>query len=140
MMHWSTRFVGLPWADRGRDRAGCDCWGLVRLVYADVLGISLPTYVDDYPSTEELREIDELIRGALGAGPWIEITDVREFDVVLFGVGRFDSHIGVMVDPRRMLHMMGRDAAKIEAIDTSVWSRRRRGVWRHRDFETSSNR
>lgn len=140
MMHWSVDYVGLPWADRGRDRTGCDCWGLVRLVYAEALGISLPSYAGDYPSADELREIDGLIRGALGAGPWVEVAAVREFDLVLFGIGRFDSHIGIMVDRSRMLHMMGCDTAKIERVDTPIWSRRRRGTWRHRErFEASSN-
>ena len=41
-MIWANAYVGLPWADLGRDRTGCDCWGLARLVYAEQLGIALP--------------------------------------------------------------------------------------------------
>lgn len=29
---WWNEYVGLPFADKGRTREGCDCWGLVRLV------------------------------------------------------------------------------------------------------------
>ena len=39
-----SNFVGIPHADLGRDRAGCDCYGLLRLVYAEDLGIALPSF------------------------------------------------------------------------------------------------
>ncbi len=137
--HWSATYVGLPWLDRGRDQTGCDCWGLARLVYAVELGIELPTYVGDYPSAGEAAEIDRLIRDALDGGPWIEVSAAGEFDLVLFRLGRWDSHIGIMVDGKRMLHMMGRDAAKVERIDGAVWARRQCGVWRHHSrFEAGS--
>jgi len=131
MMHWSAAYIGLPWRDRGRDLDGCDCWGLARLVYARELGIPLPSYADDYPSTEEMAEIEGLIRGALTVGPWVVVAEPRPFDLVLFRRGRWDGHIGVIVDRGRMLHMMGLDCAKIERFDGPVWSRRIVGVWRH---------
>lgn len=139
MMHWSAAWVGLPWSDRGRDRTGCDCWGLARLVYAEHLGIALPSYAEAYPSAGEIVEIDEAIRGALAIGPWVVVTEPSAFDLALFRRGGFDSHIGIMVDPLRMLHMMGRDAAKIERVDTPAWRRRCQGFWRHRSrVETAS--
>ena len=136
--HWSTGYVGLPWADRGRERTGLDCWGLARLVYAEQLGIDLPSYAGDYLGAAEMAEIDGLIRGALGAGPWIEVTDRAEYDLALFRIGRYDSHIGIIVDRSRMLHMMGRDAAKIERIDGAQWSRRMCGIWRHGSRRTTA--
>ena len=38
---WVADYVGLPWEPYGRTRAGVDCWGLVRLVYEERLGICL---------------------------------------------------------------------------------------------------
>jgi len=32
---WASTYVGIPYRFAGRDRAGCDCWGLVRLVLAE---------------------------------------------------------------------------------------------------------
>lgn len=38
-MIWSDRFIGIPFEDHGRARAGCDCWGLVCLIYQEELAI-----------------------------------------------------------------------------------------------------
>ncbi len=138
-MHWSATYVGIPWRDRGRDRQGCDCWGLARLVYVDHLRIALPSYAEAYPSTEEMREIDGLIRGALLAGPWIEVDRPAEFDLVLFRRGRFDSHVGIVAGRETMLHMVWLDAAKAERWSGPIWQRRMRGFFRHEArFEAGS--
>ena len=46
-MSWSNAYIGLPHVALGRERRGCDCWGLVRLVYREQLGIALPAYTPD---------------------------------------------------------------------------------------------
>ena len=37
MTHWTQKYVGIPYRDLGRDMTGCDCWGLLRLVYGQEL-------------------------------------------------------------------------------------------------------
>jgi len=130
-MNWSDRYVGLPAAKLGRDRQGVDCWGLLRLVYREELQIDLPSYAGDYTDPAERDEVSRLINAAEARGSWQPAHVIRRFDALVFGAGQYRTHIGVAVDRRRMLHVQGRDAAKIERFDQGRWQHRFKGAFRH---------
>lgn len=113
-MNGFDRFVGVPYLDRGRTMAGCDCWGLVRLVLAELGGLQLPSYVEDYVTAADARAIDGLIAGELE--PWAMIAAGHEkpFDAVLMREGRFARHIGLVVAPGRLLHVEDGGTSVIE--------------------------
>lgn len=98
------RFVGLPYADKGRGDA-IDCWGLLILVYRERLGIELPCYSDRYVTAEDRKALDQLIAGELG--PWMPVLPGQEktFDAVLMREGRFARHVGVVTEPGKLLHI-----------------------------------
>jgi len=123
-------FVGLPWRDRGRTRDGCDCWGLARIVYRELLDIDLPSYVDCYASTADREALDGLISGE--RGPWIEVTDeaARLYDLVLLRERPW--HIGIVAGAGLMLHMPLRQASCIEPYRTGRHRLRISGHYRHR--------
>lgn len=130
-LDWSAAYVGIRYAPVGRDRSGCDCWGLVRLVYRDQAGIALPSYAGGYTDPEELAQVDALIGRARADGPWRPVDRPRPKDVALFRRGRLDSHLGIVVAPGRMLHMEGEDCAKITDYRTGRWAARLVGHYRH---------
>lgn len=115
----------------GRDRAGCDCWGLARLVYAEQLGITLPDYVSAYPSADEHAEVARLIDGEVLAEGWIPEATPRPFDLIVFRLGRWGSHIGIAERAGLMLHMEGEDTCKIARLADARWSRRMVSAIRH---------
>jgi len=41
-----SKYIDIPYKHRGRDFNGCDCLGLVILIYKEELGIILPDYLD----------------------------------------------------------------------------------------------
>ena len=132
MRLWTNAYVGIPYADLGRDRQGCDCWGLARMIYACELGIELPSYQDAYVSAEERAEIAGLLAAQEDHGPWRCVEErARAFDLVLFRRGRFRSHIGVVIEHGWMLHMAGEDQAKVESLAHPRWASRLGGVYRH---------
>ena len=90
-------FVGIPYALGGRSRDGADCWGLVRLVYAGLLGISLDDY--EYSSLRDAGALIEAHRHE-----WLECTEPLRFAVVVLRNGHAPMHCGIVIDSERMLH------------------------------------
>lgn len=134
MTHWSYAYLGIPHLDRGRDRHGCDCWGLARLVYRECLGIDLPSYAEAYVSAGEQAEVAALIAGGIDAAgsPWEQVALPMPYDLVLFREGRHDSHVGIIAARGRFLHVPGHGSSCIEPLSGLTWSRRLRGIYRHR--------
>jgi cell wall-associated NlpC family hydrolase len=105
---WWSSYIGVPFVPRGRTPAGVDCWGLVRLVYADQLGVELPSLADDYPDTRDGAVLGPLLHSHLEA--WQPALP-QPFAVALFTAHGGRCHVGVMIDPARMLHTApGKDA------------------------------
>jgi cell wall-associated NlpC family hydrolase len=130
-MIWANAYIGIPFADLGRDVWGCDCWGLARLVYKTELSISLPSYAGDYVSAQERAEIDNLINQPDANIPWSQVTVPQPFDLLLFRRGQMRSHVAIAVDTRRMLHMDGEEQARIADFTLPRWSSRFCGAFQH---------
>ncbi|MDO5648869.1 NlpC/P60 family protein [Paracoccus sp. (in: a-proteobacteria)] len=132
-MIWANRFVGLPYRECGRDRAGSDCYGLACVIYREELGITLPDYLG-YASVEEHGEIATLIDGAQQLPMWLPVSGpALAFDLAVFRRGRLQTHLGVVVRHGLMIHMVDQDCAKLERYHSGRWGARLTGVWRHVD-------
>ena len=123
-------YVGLPFAPRGRGRDGVDCWGLVCLVYAELLARPLPSYDDRYTSLDaaERAHRDALIGEGRAQFQPVEVE--RAFDLALFASGDLMAHIGLVVEPGRMLHIRRGSHSVIEDYRRPAWARRLLGFWR----------
>ena len=120
-------FVGIPYLDRGRDRAGVDCWGLVRLFFAG-RGIALPDYLSDYGTA------DDRVGVAIAIGPhstgWQRVDAPRYGDCVLFNIAGAPCHIGIVLERGRFLHSMRGRNSCVEDLDAIQWARRIEGFYR----------
>lgn len=101
---WHHRFVGIPFADRGRDFSGCDCWGLVYLAYRQLLGIELPTYGEI--SAKDLLRVARNIGTQYKCEPWVEPRAPRPLDVAVmhFHGSKLVGHVGLLVEGAQVLH------------------------------------
>lgn len=131
-------YVGIPWQDKGRDRAGCDCWGLLRLVYAECLGITLPSYGDNYATAADREALHALIAGELG--PWIAIPAGSEqtFDGVLTTEGGVIRHVGIVAGNGAMLHMPEGSDSVIASYRSHRYRSRVAGFWRYQGPSSGS--
>lgn len=124
---WAVAYVGLPFVVHGRDRAsGVDCWGLVRLVYADRYGIELPSWADGYLDLSDRDGIGAAL--AAERQVWQAVDRPAEGDVVLMRAGTLP-HVGVWLTPRRMLHTRERVGARVGFIGGELFAVE--GVFRH---------
>ena len=127
---WVNDYVGLPFVDGGRTRAGVDCYGLVRLVLREQFGISLPDYGDVYQSVRER----ETIAGALTQekSRWVNIEQPHAAqlgDVALFRVGGLPLHCGLVLSPDVMLHVCQGCETVVEEMHGLVWGARFEGIY-----------
>ena len=128
-----ARYVGLPFRDHGRDITGVDCWGLVRLVYAELAGIELPSYTEQYGCLTGYPDLAlaALIRAELPAWSPVASGEERALDGVALRMGVAETHIGVVVAPGLFLHARQGSESVIERYHATAWCRRVAGFYRH---------
>lgn len=125
-------YIGLPFAERGRDRSGLDCWGLLALIYREQIGIELPSFAEAYTTTQDGEALSDLIAGNLG--PWRSIPAGAErfLDGVLMTLAGQPRHVGIVAAPGRVLHIERGMGSIIEPYISPRISRRIVGFFRHR--------
>ena len=139
---WVNGYVGIPWRELGRDRDGCDCWGLFRLIMAERFGVALPAYGGQgYRDRDDAPGVASLISTGLTA--WIEVARrnpvtgmaplgaERPGDGVLMRRRGLPIHVGVVVSAGHLLHVQrGADAVCVPYHPPSQ-RRSIEGIYRH---------
>lgn len=105
-----ARLTGIPWRRWAAGPDGCDCYGLVRLFFAEIRGIQLPAYPDRWLKADH----PGFAAAAAGAGPWLPVARPRFGDVVVVDGGAA-LHCGVVVSPARMLHVPIDGSSRVES-------------------------
>ncbi len=126
--------IGVPFADRGRGRSGCDCWGLVYLAYAELLGIDLPHCLDGYASHADRAAIAVLVSNGVSAWRSVPPGSERRFDAVLMLHRGAPVHIGLVTRPGRVLHVEAGSASGIDRYRVPRFRYPIEGFYRHEDL------
>ena len=134
---WWNRYVGIPYAAGGCGPSGCDCWGLVRLVYKNEFGIDLPGVSLDVtpgqaPDAAMVSPVLELTREAF----WQRVDVPQAGDVIVLRVLGHESHVGLVTTPGYMLHVREGKDAVLEPYDRRRWKQAVRGIWRYAGQES----
>lgn len=127
-------YVGIPYQLHGTTREGLDCWQLVRLYYLEQYGIELPSFGDRYGralNAAERAHIAGVVRGEAETWRRVPAGQERAGDVLLFRVAGDESHLGIVVDGRRVLHARPVTGSCVERYDSPTWSRRVIGFYRY---------
>ena len=106
-----SKFFGISYRLGGDGPTGIDCSALVKKVYSDVFGISLPR-----SSSEQSRlgNLDTVARDELKTG-----------DLVFFGQNRKQvNHVGMYLAGGNFLHAARGEGVTISKLDESYWKSR----------------
>ena len=135
MKPWTDNYIELPFKHNGRDRLGIDCWGLVKLVYREILDIELPDYSGALKdsSPETLNQLSELVKGE--RPKWKEVKTPSEFDLVLLRIRGLAIHTGIIAPKREFLHILEGINSTVEPLNSLMWRRRIVGYFRHIEAE-----
>ena len=127
-----SSYIGIPFKEHGRDRGGCDCWGVFRLFYREQLGIELPSYTDDYESVSNHKLLSELFKkGTEEKWEKIEAGKEKWGDGILFRISGYPTHIGVIVKPGWFLHILKGCDSVLEYYSSPIWNKRVMGIFRY---------
>ena len=129
---WSGQYLNLPFIEQGRDRAGVDCYGLLRLVFQEQRGIVLPSYTEGYTTEDDMKLLTDLVRGHV-ATAWshVERAQATVYDAVIFRMKGEPIHVGVVLDHEYFLHTMRGKWSSIERMNSIQWRHRIVGVMRY---------
>ena len=132
---WVGAYIGLPYADKGRDRSGVDCYGLVKLILAEVSGIALPDYSGAYTTADDHNSVADAVDAGLRDG-WQRVKRPQALDLLILRIAARPWHTGLMVNAGMFIHCPppGRDGHQsfscIERLDNPQWAKRIEGFYR----------
>ena len=119
-------WLDTPYHDQASLRGvGCDCLGLARGVWREVVGnepLPIPSYSRDWGETGP-REV--LAEGARAMMPELAAVEAGPGALVLFRMAprAIAKHVGILTAPDRFIHSYERLGVVEEAL-TSAWRRR----------------
>lgn len=123
------KYIGIPYLINGRDSAGLDCWGLVRLYYSQELNIDLPAYSSLYndPADQSIRtEISSQLDN------WEPLEAPALNSVCLFNIYGEPAHVGIYIGNNKFLHARQGSDSVIESLDNPKWKSRFIGCFNYK--------
>ena len=127
---WVSDYIGIPYQDKGRTVAGCDCWGLVRLVLFQQWGRVLPSLDESYEKVDPAmtaKLVDQT--SALVNAKRVEAPEPGDV-VVMRSLASPSAHVGIVVPGGYLLHVDRGITARVERLDSPRISHRIEGYYR----------
>jgi cell wall-associated NlpC family hydrolase len=125
------KYIGKEYEAFARGPDKFDCLGLVIDIYKEVHSIDIFDHA--YNNTHAFKENSEFYSIEEKTGKWDEIISPAKYDLVVFDIGGYPVHVGVMIDSKRFIHAHESCNIAVESIESVKWRTRINGFYRHRD-------
>ena len=109
-----SKYIEIPFKHKGRDFKGCDCYGLIRLIYEQERSILLPDYLElDYNcdlNEDDETHIQDKFNDQLSCGWQIIESPFDLWDTLIFYANSrrvIADHIGLCIGDDKFIHTSG---------------------------------
>ena len=126
------KFIGIPFVSQGRSFRGCDCYGLVKLYYKEVLNIELPETVitAEQPRRTFANYLNEISKN------WTSTIPSKNAVVAMAVNAEHPSlitHFAVMIDDKRFIDIRENMSSYLTSIDDKKIKNQIKGFykWQH---------
>ena len=127
-----SKFVGIPFISKGRSFNGCDCYGLVKLYYKEILNIDIPETIitAEQPRRTFANYLNEISKN------WTATTPAKNV-VVAMSVNaehpNLVTHFAVMIDDKRFIDTRENMSSYLTSIDDEKIKNQIKGFykWQH---------
>jgi cell wall-associated NlpC family hydrolase len=111
-MRWAESYITIPYLDRGESHDGCDCWGLLKLIFKEQLGREISSHAD-VAAGDLMAKARKIIKSSETSDEWEKVDQEKPFDAVLMkgqfrvegAVRSLPVHIGLVVTPGKLIHI-----------------------------------
>lgn len=111
-------YIGIPYGNRGRTHAGCDCYGLISLIYADMRGIILDP-LDGYSNSDDAKQVQTVIEKE--SRHWLKVDKPKVYDVIVFRMKGKPCHVGMYIGGGKFIHSLKNRNSCVERLNNAVW-------------------
>ena len=127
-----SKFIGIPFVSKGRSFNGCDCYGLVKLYYKEILNIDIPETIitAEQPRRTFANYLNEISKN------WTAATPAKNV-VVAMSVNaehpNLVTHFAVMIDDKRFIDTRENMSSYLTSIDDERIKNQIKGFykWQH---------
>lgn len=130
MVEWAKKYIGIPYRLHSFGMDGCDCYGLVVLIFKQEFGIDLPRYDSSYSSNSSHDDITKIYNAEVDK--WHRVDKPSIGSVVYLMLAGHPKHVGVMVSDTHFVHnLKSPQSSMIGSINNHKWKNRIIGFYNY---------
>lgn len=104
MYNWCINYIGIPFISGGRNKDGCDCYGLVRLILLEQYKIELPELKGNYSNALCIAETKKLFTENVPVICAEKISSPEEKAIALIKIKGSLCHVGLYAGDGYIIH------------------------------------